>query len=76
MRDKRRNGEIMKLINCAALTVAIIGALNWGLIGIFSFDLVAFLFGQMSWLSRIVYTLVGISGLYLITFFGLLTSEE
>ena len=76
MREKRRNGEIMKLINCAALTVAIIGALNWGLIGIFSFDLVAFLFGQMSWLSRIVYTLVGISGLYLITFFGLLTSEE
>lgn len=76
MRDTRRNGEIMKLINCAALTVAIIGALNWGLIGIFSFDLVAFLFGQMSWLSRIVYTLVGISGLYLITFFGLLTSEE
>ena len=76
MRDTRRNGEIMKLINCVALTVAIIGALNWGLIGIFSFDLVAFLFGQMSWLSRIVYTLVGISGLYLITFFGLLTSEE
>ena len=76
MRSRRRNGEIMKLINCAALTVAIIGALNWGLIGIFSFDLVAFLFGQMSWLSRIVYTLVGISGLYLITFYGLLMSED
>jgi len=65
-----------KVIGYIALTIAIIGAINWGLIGIFNFDLVAFLFGQMSWLSRVVYTLVGICGLYLITFFGLLDSEE
>ena len=58
-----------KLLDSIALTIAIIGAVNWGLIGIFQFDLVAFLFGDMSWLSRIVYILVGISGLYLITFF-------
>ena len=58
-----------KFIDSFALTIAIIGAVNWGLIGIFSFDLVAFLFGDMSWLSRIVYTLVGICGLYLHTFF-------
>jgi len=58
-----------KLIDSSALAIAIIGAVNWGLIGIFQFDLVAFLFGDMSWLSRIVYILVGISGLYLITFF-------
>ena len=58
-----------KFIDSFALTIAIIGAVNWGLIGIFSFDLVAFLFGDMSWLSRIVYTLVGIGGLYLLTFF-------
>ena len=58
-----------KFIDPFALTIAIIGAVNWGLIGIFSFDLVAFLFGDMSWLSRIVYTLVGICGLYLLTFF-------
>ena len=58
-----------KLIDSCALAIAIIGAVNWGLIGIFQFDLVAFLFGDMSWLSRIVYILVGISGLYLITFF-------
>lgn len=49
-----------------AIILTIVGAINWGLIGLFSFDLVAFLFGTMSLLSRIVYTLVGISGLYLI----------
>ena len=58
-----------KFLDSIALTIAIIGAVNWGLIGLFRFDLVAFLFGDMSWLSRIVYTLVGISGLYLLTFF-------
>ncbi len=59
----------IKSIDYAALTIAIIGAVNWGLIGLFRFDLVAFLFGDMSWLSRIVYALVGICGLYLITFY-------
>jgi len=43
---------------------------NWLLVGIFQFDLVAFLFGNLSWLSRIIYTLVGLCGLYLISFFG------
>ena len=58
-----------KCLNCTALTIAIIGAVNWGLIGIFRFDLVAFIFGEMSWLSRIVYTIVGLCGVYLITFY-------
>jgi uncharacterized membrane protein YuzA (DUF378 family) len=58
-----------KCIDGAALTIGIIGAINWGLIGLFRFDLVAFLFGEMSWLSRVVYSLVGLSGLYLISFF-------
>ncbi|MBO4982116.1 MAG: DUF378 domain-containing protein [Lachnospiraceae bacterium] len=58
-----------KGLNATALTIAIIGAINWGLIGIFRFDLVAFLFGDMSWLSRLVYIIVGICGLYLITFY-------
>lgn len=52
------------------LIVAIIGAVNWGLIGFFNFDLVAFLFGNMTWLSRIIYGAVGIAGLYLISYFG------
>lgn len=52
-----------------ALILVIIGALNWGLIGLFQFDLVASLFGgQESVLSRIIYSLVGIAGLYSITF--------
>lgn len=52
-----------------ALLLVIIGALNWGLIGLFNFDLVATLFGgQTSFLSRIIYSLVGLAGLYSITF--------
>lgn len=58
-----------KFIDGTALTIAIIGAVNWGLIGLFKFDLVRFLFGDMSWISRIVYVLVGLSGLYLLTFY-------
>ena len=58
-----------KYIDGAALTIAIIGAVNWGLIGLFQLDLVALLFGEMSWISRIVYTLVGLCGLYLVSFY-------
>lgn len=54
----------MKVIDKIALVLIIIGAINWGLIGIFRFDLVATLLGEMSLLSRIIYTLVGISGLW------------
>lgn len=56
-------------LDCIALTITLIGAINWGLIGIFKFNLVSFIFGDMSWLSRIIYILVGICGLYLITFY-------
>ena len=65
-----------KYLDGTALTIAIIGAVNWGLIGLFRFDLVAFLFGDMSWFSRIVYVLVGISGLYLISCFLHLGDSE
>jgi hypothetical protein len=56
------------------LTIAIIGAINWGLIGFFRFDLVAFLFGNMTLFSRIIYALVGLSGLYLISTYGRIRS--
>ena len=56
----------LNLIDWTALVLAIVGALNWGLVGAFDFDLVATLFGDMSALSRIVYVLVGASGLWLI----------
>ena len=64
-----------KYIDGTALTIAIIGAVNWGLIGLFKFDLVRFLFGDMSLLSRIVYALVGVSGLYALSYFGRLKNE-
>ena len=54
----------MKIIDKIALVLIIIGAINWGLIGFFKFDLVATIFGEMSVISRIVYALVGISGLW------------
>ena len=57
----------MKGLDYTALTVAIIGAVNWGLIGFF---LVALIFGNMTWLSRIIYAVVGICGLYLISVYG------
>lgn len=67
-----------KLIDGIALTIAIIGAVNWGLIGFFDFNLVATIFGSMTWLSRIIYALVGVCGLYMICFYmrlGSSTSE-
>ena len=60
----------MKWIDYTALTLAIIGAITWGLIGIFQFNLVSFFFGENSWFSRLIYDLVGLSGLYLLTLFG------
>ena len=59
-----------KAIDYVALAVSIIGAVNWGLIGFFRFNLVSFLFGDMTLLSRIIYAVVGICGLYLISLFG------
>ena len=62
-------------LDITALILIIIGAINWGLIGFFQFDLVAFIFGNMSWLSRIIYALVGLSGLYLISLYGRIRSN-
>ena len=57
-----------RMLDYAALALVIVGAVNWGLIGFFELDLVAWLFGDLTWISRIVYGLVGISGLYCLTF--------
>ncbi len=59
----------MKKLDIAALALVIVGGLNWGLVGIAKFDLVAAIcggldFGQTNWASRIVYTLVGVAALY------------
>ena len=53
----------MQTLQKVALVITIIGAINWGLIGIFDFNLVDAIFGTASVLSRIIYTLVGITGL-------------
>lgn len=60
----------MKVLDYTALILAIVGAVNWGLVGLFRLDLVAFLFGNMSLLSRIIYVAVGVCGLYLLSLFG------
>lgn len=66
----------MKVIDCISLVLVIIGAINWGLIGFLDFNLVSVLFGEMTWLSRVIYALVGISGLYTLSFFSRILSTE
>lgn len=52
-----------------ALILSIVGCLNWGLVGIFQFDLVTWLFGSASVLSRIIYTVIGLAGIWCVSFF-------
>ena len=54
----------MKALDKIALALIIIGAINWGLIGLFKFNLVEMIFGNMTAIARIIYALVGISGLW------------
>ena len=61
---------VLKAINCVALTLVIIGAINWLLVGLFEFNLVDAIFGSLSVLSRIIYTIVGIAGLWSIAFYS------
>ena len=60
-----REGEIT-VLDWVALVLVIVGAVNWGLVGLFDFNLVGAIFGPMSVVSRIVYVLVGVAGLYTI----------
>ena len=58
----------MKILDRVALVLGIIGALNWGIVGLFRFDCVAFLFGgQTGAIIRVIYALVGLAGLWCIT---------
>ena len=56
----------LNVLGWIALVLVVVGGLNWALVGIFSFDLVAAIFGEMSALARIVYSVVGISAVYLL----------
>jgi len=57
-------GEHMKTLDVIAAILLVVGGLNWGLVGVFHFDLVATIFGDMSIISRIVYILVGVAAIY------------
>jgi hypothetical protein len=61
---QHKSGKAMSTIGWIAFALLVIGGLNRGLVGLFSFDLVAALFGEMSALSRLIYILVGLSALY------------
>ncbi|AIY81413.1 DUF378 domain-containing protein [Clostridium botulinum] len=59
----------MKILDYIALILVIIGAVNWGLIGFFQINIVSILFGYSTIFSRIIYSLVGIAGVYSLSFF-------
>ena len=65
----------MKTIDYIALILVVIGAVNWGLIGFFGFDLLRMIFGDMTAVSRIIYGVIGIAGLYAISYFGRLSNN-
>ena len=65
----------MKVVNWIALLLVVIGALNWGMLGFFQLDVVELFFGDMTRNSRIVYGIVGIAGLYSLTFFTLVGGQ-
>ena len=66
----------MKTLDYVLLALVIIGAINWGLIGFLQFDLVRMHFGDMTILSRIIYAVVGLSGLYAISYYGRIRSSS
>ena len=63
VQNKNKKEDTMNTLYKIALTIGIIGCINWGLVGIFNFNLVEYLFGDNSLITRIVYTLVFVSGL-------------
>jgi uncharacterized protein len=65
----------LKVLDIVSLVLVIVGGLNWGLVGILNFDLVATIFGDMSIVSRVVYVLVALSAIYLLTKIGKLARK-
>lgn len=63
-------------VDWIAYVLVLVGALNWGLVGLFKFNLVETLFGDMTTLARIVYSLVGVSALYLVLTVGKLAKAN
>lgn len=65
-----------KPLDAIALTIVIIGCVNWGLVGFFDFNLVNAIFGNWPLVARIIYAVVGIAGLYAFTFFGRIATSR
>ncbi|HIQ98738.1 MAG TPA: DUF378 domain-containing protein [Candidatus Scybalocola faecavium] len=63
-------------LDVLALLLVIIGGINWGLVGFFRFDLVSFIFGDMSMITRIVFAIVGLAAIYSIVLFWKLRTED
>ena len=67
----------MRTWNWIAMLLIIIGAINWGLVGFFRFDLVSAIFnGSAYWVARTIFAIIGLAGLYGITFFGRFDTDE
>jgi len=66
----RKGGKQLKTVDYIALVLVVVGAINWGLVGFFGFGLVRVIFGDMTMFSRIIYAIIGICGLYAISFFA------
>lgn len=62
-------------LDILSLSLIIIGAINWGLVGLFNLDLVALLFGTLSMISRIIYSIIGVAGVYSLALFWKLKKE-
>ena len=63
-------------LDVLALLLVIIGGINWGLVGFFKFDLVSFIFGDMSMITRIIFAIVGLAAIYSIVLFWKLRTED
>lgn len=63
-------GDIMKGLQQIAVILVIIGALNWGLVGLFGFNVVSSIFGVATWLTNLIYILVGLSGIVMLINWG------
>lgn len=66
----------MKGLNSTALLLIIIGGINWGLIGLFEWNLVAAIFGGWEWLERLIYIVVGVAAIYSLYLFKPVTAFE
>lgn len=66
----------MKAFYATALTILIIGGLNWGLIGLFNYNLVDAIFGANNWFTRLVYILVGVSAIFSFAFYSYGSEKE